>query len=128
MAEYLVQFKHKQVSLDQPVVWDDIVNPETGKLDIHINADILKSDERTLAHIVHEVYEAKAIRNRMTELDEFGAPSMTWGNLRRGIENTPNVKKNWHTEAWDASDIAVRDFLLERGMTMEQFRNTRVIR
>ena len=102
--------------------------PDTGRLDIHINADVLRSDERTLAHIVHEVYEAKAIRNRMKELDEFGAPSMTWGQLRKEIANTPSVKKNWHTEAWDAADISVRDLLLERGMTMEQFRNTRVIR
>ncbi|MBU2707852.1 LysM peptidoglycan-binding domain-containing protein [Zooshikella marina] len=127
-AEYLVQFKHKQVNLDQPVLWDDIVNPDTGRLDIHINADVLRSDERALAHVVHEVYEAKAIYNRMTELDEFGAPPMTWGQLRKEIANNPSVKKNWHTEAWDAADISVRDLLLERGMTMEQFRNTRVIR
>ena len=26
-AEYLVQFKHKQINLDQPVLWDDLVNP-----------------------------------------------------------------------------------------------------
>ena len=77
-AEYL-RHVGKKNGVDS-VVWDDLVNPDTGKLDIYFNADeLFQSRDASLAHVVHELYEVENLHRIMHEKVKAKAVPLTFG-------------------------------------------------
>jgi len=97
--------KFGNLSEDAPgghVYFKDLISPNTGKIHIEINPNMMGSDEAILAVMVHELYELEMFRG----LFEENGGSLLYDTFKD--EAMDGIPYNFHWNAWEIADDFIR--------------------
>jgi hypothetical protein len=83
--------------------WCNLLN-DFGEVTIKVSLSTLKSDEKIIAGISHELYELECLRKHFEENESISSRELYF------LISTTNPSRNFHCMAWRHADRAVLEF------------------